>query len=197
MYHKYHTPGFVLVNFNSGEASKIYKIFTRDLGLIYARAQSARAPHSKLKPALTDYSAGNFTFIKSKNGWKITDALSNLNLYFALQADDKFYFIARFFTLIQKLLPEDEQNQVFFDSIKNDINFLLLNPLSSEQLKNFECIAILRSLNFLGYLGDGGPWQVFLQKENLLPEDLKIFSSWRREAVKEINASFKASQLFS
>ncbi len=197
MYQKYHTLGFVLANFNSGEASKMYKIFTRDLGLIYARAQSARAPHSKLKSALTDYSAGNFTFIKGKNGWKITDALSNLNLYFALQADDKFYFIARFFTLIQKLLPEDEQNQIFFDSIKNDINFLLFNPLSSEQLKNFECIAILRSLNFLGYLGDDGPWQVFLQKENLLPEDLKIFSSWRREAVKEINASFKASQLFS
>ncbi len=197
MYHKYHTSGFVLANFNSGEASKIYKIFTRELGLIYARAQSARAPHSKLKPALTDYSVGRFTFIKGKNGWKITDAFTFFNLYFLLswQSKEKVLFVSRFSALLLKLLPADQSNPLLFDVIRNDIHFLLENELTGDNLRNFECIAVLKLLDSLGYLGEGGPWRGLLSGRKISPGDLDVFSSWRRAAIKEINQSLRASQL--
>ena len=42
MYRIYTTEGIVLKGFATGEASKILVVFTRDLGLLYARAQSVR-----------------------------------------------------------------------------------------------------------------------------------------------------------
>lgn len=195
MYHKYHSRGFVLSHFNVGEANKAYRIFTRDLGLIIASAQSVRKSHSKLKPSLTDYSFGNFSFIKSKKGWKITDAIQDQNLYFNFSDKSKLHICARFFSLLQKLLPDEEPSPDFFEAFAEDIQFLLKNNFSETALKNFECLVILKILSFLGYLDKTGPWQPYLEAKHTDPEFVENFSPFRGLAIKEINRSFKESQL--
>ena len=40
MYHKYHTEAIVLEGRESGEADKVFALYTRDFGLVYARATS-------------------------------------------------------------------------------------------------------------------------------------------------------------
>lgn len=197
MHFKYHTEAVVLSSRNVGETNKVYKILTRELGLINATAVAVRVSTSKLNSSLVDYSFGNFTFIKSKNGWKITDAFTHSNLYFSLscQSREKTLFFSRFLSLLLKLLPESQPDQLLFDAIRNDIYFLLQNNLSEDKLKNLECIVVLRLLNSLGYLGDHDPWKEFLFRRKIDPADLDIFNSWRQMAIKEINNSLRSSQL--
>jgi len=196
MYKKYHTKGFVLKSSDFGESSKLYKIFTRELGLIMASARSSRSQGAKLKAGLEEYSSGDFTFIKSKNGWKVTDAIPKLNIYFYLNGSPAFLICARSFNLLQKLLQGEDPDIFFFDQFYHDIDFVIKNPqLPSDLLKNLECLIVLRVLNKLGYL-ERDPWQDFVL-ENLNREIIGNFSSFRENSIKSINQSLKESQLIS
>jgi len=195
MHHKYHSAGFVLANFNSGEANKAYKIFTRELGLVIASAQSVRAPASKLRASLVDYSLGRFTFIQTRRGWRITDATTEKNLFFTFEENSKLLLCSRFFSLLQKLLPDEEPNPELFDGFLNDMEFLNSNIFSTESFKNFECVIILKMLSSLGYLDKTGPWQPFIKTGKTNMAILEGFSPLRKQAIKEINVSFKESQL--
>lgn len=195
MHLKRHTEGLVLMSKNYGEANKIYFIFTREFGLVKASGRSVRESKSKLKSSLVDYSFGRFTFIRTKNGWKITDALPSWNVYFHFRANSGFSIFARSVILLQKLLPEDEQQSELFDSFLNDVKTLFSQNFSTENLKNFECIMVLKILGYLGYLDKTGPWRSFIEDHNLALKDLGTFSALRLNAVREINQSLKASQL--
>jgi len=125
MYHKYHTEGFVLGSQPFGESNKIFYIFTRDLGLLRASARSVRRAGLKLKAGLEDYSWGRFTFIKGKNGWKITDALPEINSYFSSFDRVNFLVCASISSLLRKLLPEEEPHTKLFREFQQGIFFLL------------------------------------------------------------------------
>ena len=193
MYPKYHTQGFVLDSTPFAEANKVFYILTPNFGLIRAGAQSVRKAPGKLKSGLEDYSWSTFTFIKAKNGWKITDAVPIQNLYFSAENAANFIIIVRLSSLLKKLLPEEEHNAHLFEQFMADCLFLSQHDLSNEGMKNLECLAVLRFLNSLGYL-QKTKWEPFIDEKPSL-DLLSKFTPLREEAVKSINQSLKESQL--
>lgn len=193
MYLKYSTEGFVLGNYSFGEYNKIFFIFTKDLGIIKASAQSVRRPGLKLKSGLEDYSWGIFTFVKGKNGWKIIDAMPEVNSYFSLIEKREVFICASVTSLFKKLLPEEEPHPELFDELREGLFFMQQNRLSEDLVKNLESLLVLKALAHLGYL----------EKENWLPflessinfELLNNFSDQKRKSIEVINRSLKASQL--
>ena len=73
------TPGFIIGSRPRGEAGKLLSIFTRDLGLVLASAQGIRLEKSKLRYAARDYSFGEYSFVKGKEFWRLTDARDFVN----------------------------------------------------------------------------------------------------------------------
>ena len=54
MYEKYQTEALVLGNREMGEADRVIALFTRDFGLVRARASSIRTERSKMRYAIQD-----------------------------------------------------------------------------------------------------------------------------------------------
>lgn len=68
------TDGFIIGSEPRGEAGKLLSIFTRELGLVLAIAQGIRLEKSKLRYSTREYSFGQFSFVKGREFWRLTDA---------------------------------------------------------------------------------------------------------------------------
>ncbi len=69
---KYTTPTFVLASYENGEHDRMYKLFTRDFGLVFAKATSVRKLESKLRAHLQTGRMSRVTLVKGREVWRIT-----------------------------------------------------------------------------------------------------------------------------
>jgi len=196
-YTKVHTPGIVLAAHNVGEADRLFSIFTRDLGLLYARGRGVRNLSSLQRYALQPLSVVDLSVVRSRGGWRVTNVSSRDSL-FALCGDDRArrLFVTRILALLKRLVTGEEMNEDLFAVISNALTFLFTETLSADELQTLEAVTVLRTLHFLGYLK-----QTKFFPETLL--DTKEFSKQllldmkgkRREAIVEINRALHESQL--
>lgn len=150
-YRLYHTDGFILDNKPFGEGGSMCVIFTRELGLLFALAQSARESHSKLRGNLQPLSAGSFSFVRGKNGWRVTHAEAHLSLGRDVK-ENGISMWARIFSLLRKLVSGEEENKELYEILESGTQFLKMHPLSEEELRFFEGLLVLRIVRNLGYL---------------------------------------------
>lgn len=68
------TMAYVLDAYPNGESNFVYKLFTRDLGLLYAHAQSVREMKSKNKYALQVGYPAEVTLVRGREVWRVTSA---------------------------------------------------------------------------------------------------------------------------
>jgi recombinational DNA repair protein (RecF pathway) len=106
----YSTRGFILGSVPSGEASRVYSVYTEDFGLIRAKAQSVRLLSSKLRYNLDDYSFGTFSLVRGKEVWRVTgaDMIS--------QSSEKT-LRARILSLIRRLVNGEERNDELWKAL--------------------------------------------------------------------------------
>src|SRR3989344_669357 len=111
MYQKSHTEALVLGNREMSEADRVVALFTRDFGLVRARASSIRKERSKMRYALQDYSCANVSLVKGKRGWRLAGAAALKSA-----TGDRKYIstFARIAELTMRLLHREEKNQYLF-----------------------------------------------------------------------------------
>src|SRR3989344_9675325 len=153
-HHIYHTEGFVLRGESIGEANKYFRIFTKDFGMIGGVAQGVRLLKSKLRYSLQDYSYSKISLVRGKNTWRIVGAIKEKNLRDSLDDSDKFYVLAKAFSLLNRLVRGEEKNESLFDHIFSACEFLEKEDVNDFYLKNFERVLAMRILRSLGYLGE-------------------------------------------
>ncbi len=69
---KYTTKAFVLNEYEQGEADKVFKLFTREFGVLFALAKSVRKLESKLRFHIQKTKEINVTLVKGKELWRLT-----------------------------------------------------------------------------------------------------------------------------
>lgn len=69
---KYTTKAFILNEYEQGESDKVYKLFTRDFGVIFALAKSVRKLESKLRFHLEKTKKVSVTLVEGKETWRLT-----------------------------------------------------------------------------------------------------------------------------
>ena len=69
---KYTTKAFILNEYEQGESDKVYKLFTRDFGVIFALAKSVRKLESKLRFHLERTKKVTVTLVEGKETWRLT-----------------------------------------------------------------------------------------------------------------------------
>ena len=197
MSHEIHkTEGFVLGSRPIREADKYFYIYTRDFGLIGAVAQGVRKLNSKLRFHLQDFNQLDLELVEGKEIWRITSATKTP----CRSGDGPHYgmgelgFLGNLFRLLRRLCPGEEKNEAVFNELKNVYQFLAIENLSSEELRNFECVVVLRLLNYLGYIGAGENVSIFVT--SVLDKGVLTKASARRRAlIEEINKSLKETPL--
>ena len=70
----YRTPGIILTSFDSGEADRIFVVFTELFGKVRLRAVSERKITSKLRGGVLSCTVVNLEFIQGKGGRTLTAA---------------------------------------------------------------------------------------------------------------------------
>ncbi len=71
---KHTTKSIVVDIFDQGENDRVYKLFTRDFGMIFAHAKSIRKLESKLRPHLAIGRLQTVTVVKGREVFRITGA---------------------------------------------------------------------------------------------------------------------------
>lgn len=71
---KYTTPALVIESFDQGEHDRVYKIFTREFGLIMAHAKSVRKLESKLRAHVLPRTLSLVTVVQGREVWRLVGA---------------------------------------------------------------------------------------------------------------------------
>lgn len=71
---KYTTPAIVVESFDQGENDRVYKLFTRDFGLVMTHAKSVRKLESKLRAHIMPRGVSLVTLVKGKEVWRLVGA---------------------------------------------------------------------------------------------------------------------------
>jgi recombinational DNA repair protein (RecF pathway) len=68
---KYTTPAIILESYDQGEHDKVFKVFTREFGLLFVHAKSIRKLESKLRGHMLPRSIATITIVKGKEVWRL------------------------------------------------------------------------------------------------------------------------------
>ena len=192
MHHIYHTEGLILDSMDIGEASRRYTIFTRELGMIYARATGVRKLSSRLRFVLQDFAYVKVDLVQGKNFWRVTSASSTGQLEGLAKNRETLEVFANVARLLRRLLAASERNEKLFMDLLKGL-YILEGCATTENLRNIEVVIVLRALHNLGDIGGDGLSHII---ESPFEEELVYkISRARQEALRQINQALRESQL--
>src|SRR5690606_9783252 len=104
MYHIYTTEGLVLTSESLGDAHRKLMLFTREFGLIYVRVQGVRGHLSKLRSLTQVFSAGTFTLVRGRYGWRLINVIGDRNYFYDINNPETLSVLGRAHLLIKKFV---------------------------------------------------------------------------------------------
>lgn len=184
MHHIYHTEAYVLGSSPKGEDSKILRLYTRELGLVYAHAQGVRKLSSKLRFTLQDFSLASVDLVRGKEVWRVTTA-SPMRSHAAIRRN-RFaeVILARVHSLLVRLVTGEEVNDEIYDILGRTYDMLEKVDRTPEEYRALELLAIARILMALGYLPRG-----------VVEEERFTEPAFQHRMIQDINQALAATQL--
>ena len=150
MYQKYSTEALVMSSRESGESDRFYSLFTRDFGLVRARATAVRSEKSRMRYALQNFSRANVSLIRGKRGWRVAGASS---LSTSIDKDAKgVSAFARIAELVNRLVAGEEKSPYIFAALSDAHDALMRG--SNGSTGTIEIVCVARILFALGYISD-------------------------------------------
>jgi len=194
MHHIHHTHGFILSSRNRGEANKMFAIYTREMGLVWAVAQGVRLHKSKLRFTLQDFSYINVDLVRGKEIWRVTSAKHITSFPLARRSSDSLLLITRVSRLLERLCTGEEPSGSIFDDFLQALYLLDDEAVSRESREALELHLILRIMNKLGYVGDSGILVQYLTEGLDYSKTEKLLKD-RQSIIAHINKALNESQL--
>ena len=147
-YAKYTTEALVLGSREYGEADCVFALFTRDFGLVNARASAVRSERSKMRYALQKYSLTEISLVKGMKGYRAAGGVTITSTH---RANPKaLSAFARIAELVIRLVHGEEKNDYLFDTLIEAHRALLEDP--SDSIATIEIVSVARVLYALGYI---------------------------------------------
>lgn len=145
----YTTEAIVCGTFNRNTADRSYLLFTREAGMLYADAKSAREERSRQRMALQDFSYVRVSLVKGKSSWKIGSIEPRANFF--MDATDKAArgSVVTLVRGLRRFYGGQEAAPALFDYLHEAL------LLASGEVRNrsvFEKVVLARLLLELGYV---------------------------------------------
>ena len=126
---KYTTQTLVLAIYDQGEHDRVYKLFTRDYGLVMAHARSIRKLESKLRFHLAVGRTALVTLVKGREVWRITGATD---------MGDKNLFLHEMCQMLARFIRGEGTHKKLYDKlIELAKNVSQYDPLKARVLAQF------------------------------------------------------------
>jgi len=188
----YTTEAFILASRSSGEADKTYEIFTKDHGVIFAKATGIRKVGSKLRFAIQDFRYADISLVKGKNYWRLISArpVHELNSVKSLASSSRI----RSLQLVQKLAPREEEQKNLFEELVAAYTFSSSFHPKDEMMESLEALLALKVLHAFGYWGESEIDNTLVKSDFDETSVKKVLSS-KKKIIKELNKSMRATQL--
>ncbi len=196
MYSKHHTKAIVLSAHNVGEASRLYRLFTSDIGVVFARCQSSREVRSRHRYGLQFSSVSDISLVRSRDGWRITNVTPLSSVYTAHDDVQKRMLATRVLLLVRRLVVGEEQGSALFDLVWEGLSALENTETHRDTLRSFEVLFVLRILHELGYVQSNTAYTAHLSRPYLFSQEhITAFAPVHQKALIEINRALEASHL--
>lgn len=192
-YHIYTTSAYIIEARAISEANKSYTLFTRDFGIIYARAVGIRKGTSKLKYTLFPYTPLAVSFIRTKSSWQIIDASGEEE-----HKEKNFPVMcinARINLLLKRFLGQEESHEQLYDDLSDAFLFLSREALSERELKLMEILLVYILLSHLGYIPHDHLKEHVLGLDMWNKNILLSIEHNKKAYIETINSSMYAAQL--
>ncbi len=194
MHHIYHTHGFVTSSRNTGEANKMFTIYTKEMGLVRAVAQGVRLSKSKLRFALQDFSYANIDLVRGRDIWRVTSATTITSFPYARSDRQSLLLIARISKLIERLCDGEEANEKIFNDFIQALYILDDSATSTETRTALELHLVLRIMHTLGYIGESGILAEYLESD-FSTVGIEALLAERQSIIAHINKALNESHL--
>jgi DNA repair protein RecO len=195
MYEKYQTDAIVLASRESGEADKVYALFTREFGLVRARASAVRRESSKMRYALQEYSLANVSLVRGKRSWRLAGAraLEGLAVTENLKGAQTFGRVA---DLVTKLVTGEERNEYLYDTLLSARGALIASTFNLEPaMPAIEIVCVARILYALGYISAEALDTALFTHTDFAAEVLREAEMKRPRLLASINNALSETQL--
>ena len=191
MYQKYHTDALVLGSREMGESDRMLALYTRDFGLVRARARGIRAAKSKMRYALQNYSLANISLVKGKQGWRLAGA-SALGSSGGKDIHGSMAF-ARVANLVSRFVTGEEVHRALFDILREAHS--ALTQRTCEAWATIELVCVARVLYALGYISNEALKSALLTHTAYADEHLREAEAVRDELLSSINRAITETHL--
>ena len=186
------TEGVVLGKRGVGEAHTLVSILTHELGLVRAKATSARVEHSKLRYGLEPLSVGRYAMVRGKAEWKLT-GVENISHDLARGDRDRRTRSGKIARLLLRLIHGEERVPALYKTVVEGLA-AIARAATVEDAEAIETVLVLRVLAHLGYLPHTQALAQFIEGEYSVELSAEALKS-RSLLVRAINESLTATGL--
>lgn len=190
MYQKYHTDALILGSYESGEADRTVTLFTRDFGLVRARATSVRSEKSKMRYAVQHYTLANASLVRGKKGWRLAGATARS---LPMGGPRSLGAFARIAELTVRLVAGEEKNEYLFDVLAEAHRVLMQQDESA--VPTIEIVCVARVLYALGYISAEALKTTLFSHTEFGDEHLQEAEVLRETILKSINSAIAETHL--
>ena len=191
-YQIYTTDAIVCGSWERGEHDRYLLLFTRDVGMVVARAAGVRGVRSKLRYALQDFSQVRISLVRGKQSWRVTGVEPDENLYFAAPSREGRAAMLRGIRLLRRLIHGEDIHVELFRVTIDGLLYLITLELPD---KNAETLFALRILYQLGYIDSGDTYRFAIDAHSL--EEAVIELGENTQAVDHLNRKVEEALLAS
>jgi recombinational DNA repair protein (RecF pathway) len=148
-YTTYTTDAIVCGTYDRNTADRSYRLFTRELGMLWADARSVRLEKSKQRFALSDFSQVRVSLVRGKSGWKIGSVTANQNYYHRAVDQAARGSVVSLVRFLRRYVQGEESQVVLYDYVVAALDVVVGDV---EERSFVDQVVTLRILAELGYV---------------------------------------------
>ncbi|OHB20226.1 MAG: hypothetical protein A2854_04415 [Parcubacteria group bacterium RIFCSPHIGHO2_01_FULL_56_18] len=191
MYQKYQTDAFVLRSYERGEADRVFALFTREFGFVWARASAVRRENSRMRYSLQNGALAHISLVRGNKGWRVAgaSAISQLDMG---QVSGAAAF-ARIALLLERLAGGEQPNPYLFDTLVESHAALMNEEPALHPV--IELVAVARMLFALGYLSREAFGTALFAETAFTQMGLRAVQDVRPKLLSSVNKALSETQL--
>lgn len=187
MYQKYQTDAIVLRSYERGEADRVYALYTKEFGFVWARASAVRRESSRMRYALQNYALVNVSLVRGTAGWRAVGARAIT----AVGGDGATF--ARIGKLVERLVGGEGQNEYLFATLADAHTAIQREPRALHGA--IELLAVARVLYTLGYVSADALGTALFTHTAFTQTELQEAEAARQKLLSSVNRALSETHL--
>jgi recombinational DNA repair protein (RecF pathway) len=150
-YQTYTTDALVVSVKDRVGSDRMIKLFTKDAGMLEARASGIRDEKSKLRYALQPFSRTRVTLVRGKREWRLTGALAERNIFMGATNRDTRGYVLKTVKYLDRFVIGEEGGSELYNDVMDGL--IYLGECGDDRAYY---VVLYRMLTELGYVAPEG-----------------------------------------